>query len=314
MCYRNIKESLFRLASSDRCPQSFIFYGRNISEIEKISKEFSLKILGLESDNPRDILEFGINEKGISVEDIRSINFEMLKMPDESKNKVVIIHNADRMSIKAQNTFLKSLEDCVGVFVILIVRNIYKIISTVISRCLIIRFRLMDEQEYIKYLSKLHKFDMNQLCDLYLQSCGDVDVSISILDKKIVYEAYKHVIELLQFIIDGKIINVFEFGTRIISYKEEVNIFFEVFFNILRDINLYLETSNSILFKNKLFEDDIIKICNNICSGFFYYILSELYKFRNKVESGMNIEICYKNFILKTVEAYNIEESNWGKI
>ena len=68
MCYENIEKSLFKLLLKDRCPQSFIFYGKNYNERKRISKEFALRILNTEVKNLRDMIEFKVDKKIISVE------------------------------------------------------------------------------------------------------------------------------------------------------------------------------------------------------------------------------------------------------
>lgn len=299
MIYSDIREALFKLSSSPRCPQSFIFYGKNISEIEKISREFSLKILGLKFLNPRDIIEFGKDKKSISVEDIRNINSEILKMPDKSNYKVVIIYNADKMNIKAQNTFLKSLEDCTNVFIILIALNISKIITTVMSRCLVVKFGTIPIEDYRNYFDKFE----NKLEDLYIQSGGDIDVSKSILEKKLLYKMYLHILELLRELSQKNLLYLFDLSSQINSYKDDIETFINIFLILVRDINLYLETRNEEFLKNKLFCKDIIKICESISMDNIPIILKELHNFKIRVESNLNLEICYKNFILNITEA-----------
>ena len=43
MCYENIEKSLFKLPLKDRCPQSFIFYGKNYNERKRIFKRVCFK-------------------------------------------------------------------------------------------------------------------------------------------------------------------------------------------------------------------------------------------------------------------------------
>ena len=66
------------------------------------------------------MIEFKVDKKIISVEDIRALNMELIKKPEISKNKVILIYEADKMTDKAQNSFLKSLEDSIeNIFIIL---------------------------------------------------------------------------------------------------------------------------------------------------------------------------------------------------
>lgn len=302
MCYENIEKSLFKLPLKYRCPQSFIFYGKNYNERKRISKEFALKILNTEVKNLRDMIEFKVDKKIISVEDIRALNMELIKKPEISKNKVILIYEADKMTDKAQNSFLKSLEDSIeNIFIILIVNDIKKMIDTLVSRCLLVKFGRISFLEYEK-IFKDKEIKKQELRDLYLQTKGDIDVTNFILEEGYVYKIYLHIIKLFKYLNEGFLVDIFEIGNEINNYKDYVGVFLEIFFEILRDIFIYKEINNVELICNKYFKDHIVKISKNISMYKIYNILKFLDEFRSRINLNLNIEVCYKIFILKVVE------------
>lgn len=302
MCYENIEKSLFKLPLKDRCPQSFIFYGKNYNERKRISKEFALKILNTEVKNLRDMIEFKVDKKIISVEDIRALNMELIKKPEISKNKVILIYEADKMTDKAQNSFLKSLEDSVeNIFIILIVNDIKKMIDTLVSRCLLVKFGRISFLEYEK-IFKDKELKKQELRDLYLQTKGDIDVTNFILEEGYVYKIYLHIIKLFKYLNEDFLVDIFEIGSEINNYKDYIGVFLEIFFEILRDILIYKEINNTELICNKYFKEYVVEISKNISMYKIYNILKFLGEFRNRVNLNLNIEVCYKIFILKVVE------------
>lgn len=302
MCYENIEKSLFKLPLKDRCPQSFIFYGKNYNERKRISKEFALKILNTEVKNLRDMIEFKVDKKIISVEDIRALNMELIKKPEISKNKVILIYEADKMTDKAQNSFLKSLEDSVeNIFIILIVNDIKKMIDTLVSRCLLVKFGRISFLEYEK-IFKDKELKKQELRDLYLQTKGDIDVTNFILEEGYVYKIYLHIIKLFKYLNEDFLVDIFEIGSEINNYKDYIGVFLEIFFEILRDILIYKEINNIELICNKYFKEYVVEISKNISMYKIYNILKFLGEFRNRVNFNLNIEVCYKIFILKVVE------------
>lgn len=302
MCYENIEKSLFKLPLKDRCPQSFIFYGKNYNERKRISKEFALKILNTEVKNLRDMIEFKVDKKIISVEDIRALNMELIKKPEISKNKVILIYEADKMTDKAQNSFLKSLEDYVeNIFIILIVNDIKKMIDTLVSRCLLVKFGRISFLEYEK-IFKDKELKKQELRDLYLQTKGDIDVTNFILEEGYVYKIYLHIIKLFKYLNEDFLVDIFEIGSEINNYKDYIGVFLEIFFEILRDILIYKEINNIELICNKYFKEYVVEISKNISMYKIYNILKFLGEFRNRVNFNLNIEVCYKIFILKVVE------------
>lgn len=302
MCYENIEKSLFKLPLKDRCPQSFIFYGKNYNERKRISKEFALRILNTEVKNLRDMIEFKVDKKIISVEDIRALNMELIKKPEISKNKVILIYEADKMTDKAQNSFLKSLEDSIeNIFIILIVNDIKKIINTLVSRCLLVKFGRISFLEYEK-IFKDKEIKKQELRDLYLQTKGDIDVTNFILEEGHIYKIYLHIINLFKYLNEGFLVDIFEIGNEINNYKDYVGVFLEIFFEILRDIFIYKEINDVELICNKYFKDHIVEISKNISMYKIYNILKFLDEFRSRINLNLNIEVCYKIFILKVVE------------
>lgn len=301
MSYKDIENALHKLILKDRCPQSFIFYGKNKSEIERISREFSFKILGTNVKSFRDIVEFRCDRKSISVDEIRLLNMELLKKPENFKNKVILVYDADKMTNQAQNSFLKSLEDSnENIFIILIVNNIKNIISTVLSRCLLIKFDKMNISEYVKKLEgySLVEYDLKEL---YYQTKGDIDISKSILNKECVYKIYLHVIKLFECLCKNYIIDIFEFGNEINNYKDYVDVFLETVVEISRDLFIYENTKDQRLINSRYFKDFIIKHSGEISICKIQNILDGVNEFRNRIKFNLNIEMCYKIFILKIV-------------
>lgn len=302
MYYKDIENTLYKLVLRDRFPQSFIFYGRNKGEMERISKEFSLKILGTSVKKIRDIVEFKSEKKIISVEDIRALNMELLKKPEYFKNKVILVYDADKMTNQAQNSFLKSLEDSnENIFIILIVNNIKNIIDTVLSRCLLIKFGKMDISEYIE---KINGYNLcnSDIEELYSQTNGDIDITKSFLNKEYIYKIYLHVTGLFECFYKNSIMEVFEFGREINAYKDYIDMFSETIIEISRDLFIYKNTKDEELINSKYFKKNIIKYSEGISIYKIQNILDGINEFRNRVKFNLNIEMSYKIFILKIVE------------
>ena len=87
-------------------------------------------------------------EKEIKVEHIRNVQKDLSLFPYDGKYKVLIINDAHKMSVSAQNSLLKILEEPNETsIIILVTHNDSKIISTIKSRCQRINFSLVDLEE-----------------------------------------------------------------------------------------------------------------------------------------------------------------------
>lgn len=89
-----------------------------------------------------------LQKTSISIGAIRSISDKIFVNPYEARLKVIIMRDADRMTVEASNAFLKTLEEppSHAVFVLITERPHY-LPPTVLSRCQPIRFRSLSVQE-----------------------------------------------------------------------------------------------------------------------------------------------------------------------
>lgn len=120
------------------CPFNLILQGeahvgkRTIAEV--ISKEY----LGVESlETVSDFIRVEPENDMISLDKIREIKEKIRVMPVLRKKKVILIDQADRMGIAAQNALLKVLEDGTEHNVFLLISS-NNMIPTVTSRCKVI--------------------------------------------------------------------------------------------------------------------------------------------------------------------------------
>lgn len=134
---------------------SFLIFGKNNidldvpigggnKEFEGSSKFFDLIVIEPEVEEKKGIKK----EKDIKIEKIREAQRDLVMFPYNKKKKVLIINNAHRLTVSAQNALLKSLEEPNETSVIiLITHNDSVIIPTIKSRCQKINFFLSGIEE-----------------------------------------------------------------------------------------------------------------------------------------------------------------------
>ena len=83
----------------------------------------------------------GDDSNSIKIEDIRNLKGEISMKPYEGRYKVYTIIDADTMTEEASNCLLKTLEEPPGdALLILTSSNIKMLLSTIISRCQVVKF------------------------------------------------------------------------------------------------------------------------------------------------------------------------------
>ncbi len=119
-------------------PQALIIYGDAGRGKAELAHAYAQYILGSEPEKHADFYSVTLKEKekSISVDAIRALTVFSQQACQSAEQKVVIIEPADKMTIAAQQAFLKSLEEpvCKMTF-ILVARQAQKLLPTIKSRC-----------------------------------------------------------------------------------------------------------------------------------------------------------------------------------
>lgn len=199
-----IKELLVNTVQNKKVSHSYLFTGPEGIGKKQIAKEFAKMMLCLDENNKyclkcKSCIEFDSNnnpdfifiEPGenatIGVEQIRQMQAKIQEKPIISKNKIYIIDNADTMTVGAQNCLLKTLEEPPKfVTIILIGANENAFLSTIKSRCMIIHFEQIHDEEMKKFLEK--EYDIHSTSTMLQMFQGSISKAIELKDKSETYE------------------------------------------------------------------------------------------------------------------------------
>lgn len=180
--------------------------------------------------NP-DYYEITPDGKNIKIEQIRKMQSKVAEKPIISDKKVYIINDADMMTEEGQNCLLKTLEEPPEyIVIILIVSNESKILSTIKSRCLKVKFNNLSKEELKQYLPDA-SFELLELLDGSLQNVDTIE------EKKKNYDELLRIIENIE---KQKILEVFNNSDLLYNQKSDI-------------IDL-LNSMNIILFKKKMLD------------------------------------------------------------
>ena len=95
------------------------------------------------------------DKRDISIEQLREMQHDLSLRPYEAPRKVCIIEPAERMSVSAANSLLKTLEEPPGnALIILLTENAGMLLSTVRSRCQLIRFAPLSPEHVLTLLER----------------------------------------------------------------------------------------------------------------------------------------------------------------
>ncbi|MFC1485024.1 DNA polymerase III subunit delta' [bacterium] len=176
--------------TAEKISHAYIFAGPIGVGKKRVALEFAkwLNCMELETSGPCDscrsckkvnnlqhpeIRVYEEEKANISIQKVREIQRDIQYKRTESKYRVVIIDEAEKLTLEAANCFLKALEEPPeGTIIILVTSSISGMLKTIISRCQIIRFKNLSFDEKIAILKNLTDYSLEHIREAFFV-CGE---------------------------------------------------------------------------------------------------------------------------------------------
>lgn len=246
-----IKEELKKTIKTKKIANSYIFSGIEGIGKKQFAREFAKNIMCLQGGDCKDTCESckKFEEKSnpnyeeinsneykkdiITIDQIREkIVNKAYEKPIISNKKVYVINDADKMNEPAQNALLKTLEEPPQyVVIILIVSNDNAILPTIKSRCVIVKFNSLTNDEIKKIIGNVSDEEL-EILNGSLKGYSEIE------EKVVQYKEIKNTIERLK---NDQLIDVLNNSDILYQGKDEA-------INLLNYMNIYL-------FKENLFDE-----------------------------------------------------------
>lgn len=263
----NIKKYLINCINNKNFLHSYIFSGNKGVGKYTLAKEFAKMIL--EDDMMQDYYELKPDGKSVKIAQIRDLQAEINIKPVVSEKSVYIIDDADLMTVEAQNSLLKTLEEPPKyVVIILIVHNDSNILSTVKSRCINLHFNKLSNEDIQKYFIDNNLNIEKESIDVFKVLNGSLNNINFIKDD---YDELLRLSNFVKSLENGKIIEIYK----------NADVFYDNHDKIIR----LLEYLNVLLFENSYFQ--LVEIVE---------------KTKNKILMNNNFEMCIDYMILNFIE------------
>ena len=226
----HVKESLIKAVNSNSVSHSYLFTGKSGIGKKLFAKELAKKVMCLGKDDCESCIKFDANSnpdfqiiipdgKAIKINQIRNLQSKIIEKPIISNKKVYIIDNADTMTEESQNCLLKTLEEPPEyAMIILTTSNENRILQTIKSRCIIIKFEELTGEQIANFLH-LNDKELIKLCDGSLENAAKIEENkdiyiklkqmavnletgslIDVLSNNILYSLKDNIIEMLDYL------------------------------------------------------------------------------------------------------------------
>lgn len=194
----DLKETVLSAVKSGRFPHAFILEGEEGSGRHTLARIIAAAAVCqsenapcgscrecelIKKDGLSDVLTYKPDGATFKVDLVRQIRENAFVLPIESKRKVNILLDCDKMNESAQNAFLKILEEPPSFMVfILICRNASVLLTTVRSRCVTLTLKNPETEDAANFILKQTGKPEADIREALIKSHGNVGKALSILD------------------------------------------------------------------------------------------------------------------------------------
>ncbi len=215
-----------------------------------------------DSNNHPDIKEIRPDGASIKIDQIRKLQQEILYKPYESSKKVYIIYQADKMNLQAANSLLKTLEEPPSyATIILVADNLKKLLSTVISRCQLVRFKLVSDSLIKDKLKSEYKLSDDKCQIIISLVAGRYKQALELVEDENKLKDREEILELVSNFKDLNRIRVFEVVNKLPDDRDKLNDSLNIILTWYRDLLLVkLEQKKSLV--NMDYYDQLINEAN----------------------------------------------------
>lgn len=240
----------------------------------------------------------------ISVDDIRhQLNNDIVIKPYSSKYKIYIVDEAEKMNTQAQNALLKTIEEppAYGI-ILLLTTNADSFLPTILSRCITLNLKSVNEDLIKDYLMKKYQIPDYQadVCAAFAQ--GNVGKAIQLASSGEFNELKSSALSLVKKLDDMDLYELNECIKQINDFKSKIGEYFDLLTLWFRDV-LYMKATNDV--NNLIFKDEVYDIKKQAAKRSYSgieNILQALEQAKVRLNANVNFDLVIELLLLTIKE------------
>ncbi|KXZ40637.1 DNA polymerase-3 subunit delta' [Alkalithermobacter thermoalcaliphilus JW-YL-7 = DSM 7308] len=297
------KKFIINSLNQNRISHGYIFHGPSGVGKKEFAIEFAKLMLNTQKiENSPDIKILNPEGAYFKVSQIRQITVDISVRPYSNK-KIYILNQADKMTIQAQNALLKTLEEPPSyAVIILITDNIYSLLDTIKSRCEIVRFTLLPQQEIENYLIQKENIPKDRARFISCFSSGILSRALDFIYKENIDEYRNFIVEFINTLFKQEKIPVLDKVKDMESYKENIYNILDIMMAYFRDSLIVKEEGDEQIIINL----DQIDFVKDLSRKLTYFQICKVIDIIDKTSKYIKSN-CNFNLSLE-VMALNIQE------
>jgi DNA polymerase-3 subunit delta' len=176
------------------------------------------------------------DKRDISIDQLRELQHDLALRPYEAPRKVCLLEPAERMSVSAANSLLKTLEEPPGrAIIILLTENADMLLPTIRSRCQLVRFAPLSPENITALLLENNGLDGTAASLIAQMADGSMQRALE-LDNESLASRQELLLKHLYSIDIGKISTIFDASEELSGNRDEVLETLDILLSIYRDV------------------------------------------------------------------------------
>lgn len=258
-----------------------------------------------ENSNHPDIIRI-IHEKPntISIDDIREQLIGDIQIkPYQSRYKIYIVPDAEKMTVQAQNALLKTIEEPPAYAVILfLTTNASSFLPTILSRCVMLNMKPVPDEEVRHYLMEHVEVPDYQADIAVAFAQGNIGKAVQLATSEYFNEIKTSAIHLLKNIPKYDISDINAAVKSIGDYKVDIQDYLDILAVWYRDVLYFKATKDP---NGLIFKDQIQAIREQTHNGSYEgmeKILESLKKAKERLNANVNFDLTMELLFLTIKE------------
>lgn len=240
----------------------------------------------------------------LTVDEIRDqVNKDITIKPYSSRYKIYVIDDAHLMTVEAQNTLLKTIEEPPEyAIIILLTNNIDKLLPTIISRCIVLNVKPIRERDILDYLMdelELPK-EKADFCMDFAQ--GNLGKAIRLATSEEYQEIKEDVIKILTGIPTMSVDDIIYALKKLDHQKMRTTDYIDLMMMWYRDILMLKVTGNAGRLMFKEYYSDIKKQSAHISYEGIENVLKAMDKAKVRLQANVNFDVAIELMLLTMKE------------
>lgn len=301
--HNKVIEGFMKRAENNTLSHAHLITGRDGIGKSIIADIFVSKILKKEIGKENvDAIHYRNKKASISVSEVRDIIEEVYKRPYEGDKKVIVIYDAEKLTVQAQNALLKTIEEPPnGVYILLLTTSLESLLDTIKSRCQIYKLTPLNKEEMINFINLNYEVSEKQISSLLAYSEGIPGRVEKFLNDHKLQSLRNLIIDMLKDINKNEVDITLKYEKLFYHYKDEKEELLNIISSFVRDIILYKEIDDKRLIinsdKNKDIEELVQMMSYRKLNGMLKYIDEARTNLKQNINFSMTISIMLMGFL-----------------